>query len=503
MDNTHRPRSRRKFLLVIFSVLILGGLTAHLLSEIAAENAWDDYKTAAAARGEPMDWQHYVPLRPPDAQNFFAAPIAQKWIPAKQMTTSTGKEIVHVSASQLQRPAFSINISPETKAENPHHPPGIPYTIPLTLEQLRRLPESDSDDALNLHSLHAWFEQWEPGFEELREAAKRPFAYLPGDYSSAPLIPIQNFVAVRTLAQTCSTKANINLLLHHPEAARKDFQSLEAVIHSLDTQPKTLVAAMIQVAVAGLYCDTLHDGIEAGLWPPDQLADMQAYLEKLDLLTPVYRSLMEGERVGACQLLDEATSISGSVKLSRAINGENSRIREFVAALFPRGWIRRNELYIVGAMDQTASVVDIKAHRFHPKRAKQVSDRLARDVSEFSVDRMIAGMVVPNVGRALETTAKNQTMLRSAAIVCALQRYKSARGAYPEKIADLAPEYIQTIPRDIVDAQPVRYIKNADDSYLLYSIGPNERDDHGDLKKDWVWTFTPSPPPKTAAPVNN
>ena len=64
---------------------------------------------------------------------------------------------------------------------------------------------------------------------------------------------------------------------------------------------------------------------------------------------------------------------------------------------------------------------------------------------------------------------------------------------YPNNITALQPEFLSTIPRDPVDGQPLRYHRNADGSYVLYSVGEDGRDDNGDpmptdgSKKSLAW----------------
>ena len=75
------------------------------------------------------------------------------------------------------------------------------------------------------------------------------------------------------------------------------------------------------------------------------------------------------------------------------------------------------------------------------------------------------------------------------------------------------PEFVPSVPLDPVDGQPLRYLANADGTFLLYSVGENGKDDGGDpsLEKgvtgsnfnwqnphalDWVW-----PQPATAAEI--
>jgi hypothetical protein len=67
----------------------------------------------------------------------------------------------------------------------------------------------------------------------------------------------------------------------------------------------------------------------------------------------------------------------------------------------------------------------------------------------------------------------------------AIQRYHLAKGAPPNQLADLVPAYLEQVPIDPFDGQPIRY-RRAEPGYVLWSImddgqdnGGKERDDVG------------------------
>jgi hypothetical protein len=63
------------------------------------------------------------------------------------------------------------------------------------------------------------------------------------------------------------------------------------------------------------------------------------------------------------------------------------------------------------------------------------------------------------------------------------------------------PKFIDKLPDDIVNGDPLKYHCNDDGQFVLYSVGWNESDDGGsislatndyglDLKRgDWVWRY--------------
>ena len=59
-----------------------------------------------------------------------------------------------------------------------------------------------------------------------------------------------------------------------------------------------------------------------------------------------------------------------------------------------------------------------------------------------------------------------------------LAAYRADHGAYPTKLADLSPKYVATIPKDRFTDGDLHYSLQGG-GYLLYSIGPNGKDDGG------------------------
>ncbi len=105
--------------------------------------------------------------------------------------------------------------------------------------------------------------------------------------------------------------------------------------------------------------------------------------------------------------------------------------------------------------------------------------------------------MTPNWVKALQRFAYNQTDANEAAVACALERYHLAHGEYPETLNALTPQFIETLPHDVIGGQPLHYHRTDDGKFLLYSVGWNETDDNGkdsgsDLGQiltqgDWVW----------------
>jgi hypothetical protein len=75
---------------------------------------------------------------------------------------------------------------------------------------------------------------------------------------------------------------------------------------------------------------------------------------------------------------------------------------------------------------------------------------------------------------------RREALLRSALVAVAAERYRLKNGRWPLEPKDLAAFLVGAAPTDPYDGSPLRW-RRLDDGLVVYSIGPNGRDDGGDL----------------------
>jgi hypothetical protein len=119
-----------------------------------------------------------------------------------------------------------------------------------------------------------------------------------------------------------------------------------------------------------------------------------------------------------------------------------------------------------------------------------------------------ARLALPSLGNYAQKTAYGQNAVNMARVAIALERYRIAHGEFPESLNALSPQFIEKIPHDIINGQPLHYRRTSDGQFVLYSVGWNETDDGGivvfkngsaprdewkagiDMNKgDWVWQY--------------
>jgi hypothetical protein len=84
----------------------------------------------------------------------------------------------------------------------------------------------------------------------------------------------------------------------------------------------------------------------------------------------------------------------------------------------------------------------------------------------------------------LRMASAHAALARAARIAIAAVRYHRARGTWPSSMAALVPEYLPAMLVDPYRGEPMRSIAEADGGFVAYSVGVDNRDDHGRLTRD-------------------
>ena len=354
----------------------------------------------------------------------------------------------------------------------------------------------------------AWSGRFEPDFDQIRQALKRPYALPPGGYTDPAGMPSENFVAMRIVCQTLAQRAQCHLLLGQPGEALKEMTLLHDLCRILDgpptKRPIALATAMIDVALAGLYTGLVEDGLRLQAWQEPQLAALQAQLEAVNLC-PVLMRAFADEPALSCGTLEKA-ALSQFSPLP-TLGSPPSRwfpklgdLRYLVLKLGPRGWVYHNLISLAELFQRLNDVLDDSGQFVVPHKVDQAYHEIQAVLVRKPLRTALASLVIPNSARACQVMAFNQTRINQLALACALERFRLARSRYPDSLEALAPDFVHVLPRDIISGQPLHYSRIPDQGYQIYSVGWDEKDDGGvpavnggwgnDIARlDWVWRY--------------
>lgn len=326
----------------------------------------------------------------------------------------------------------------------------------------------------------AWSDGLEPQFDLIRRALQRPYSQIPGVYYNPNTVPGVNFGSVRAFVQTLGARAQCHLLLGRPEEALADLTLIHDFCRRIlaEQQPTTMLSAMANQAIYGFYAAQIAEGLRLQGWREPQLIALQEQLKSIDLLSPVKQAITMQAVI--------------SHRALASIPSEGMVKRTFWARLCPKGWGYQHVAARLNLDFARLAFIDTDNHViFADKAAAATKESHALNRGPFT---FVASLGQADYDRVCQLAAHNQTEINQALIACALERFRLAHNEYPETLDALVPQFLDTIPHDVIGGQPLHYRRAPDGTFVLYSVGWNGRDDGGVRGKpwpntdgDWVW----------------
>jgi hypothetical protein len=172
----------------------------------------------------------------------------------------------------------------------------------------------------------------------------------------------------------------------------------------------------------------------------------------------------------------------------------------------PSGWFYQEQASYHRLYDKRVLAgFDASAGRVHPgildENRKALKEELQH--SSFWHHTGFSKIMLREITKTIQRGAIGQNRLDQTIVACALERYRLAKGKYPETLENLAPQFIDRLPLDVCSGRPLKYRLLQDGWFALYGVGWNETDDGGVAVKkqgateddpergDWVWPQYP------------
>jgi len=492
-------RSRRSQLLwacAFFAAAVITLIAAvYIIEDWRGLRAWDRCLRDLKAQGEPLDWSAFVPPRVPDDQNFAKTPLLE----------AVGYK-GSVDTNVFQRLNDAIRCLDWDASGDFQSGKKVDWASFEKTLRRHGLPDAGSPAEQLLRT----FEGVESDLDELRIATVKPFAQFDID-RTAPFEETRDFnlVAIRQLSQLLAFHASAELALDQPQRAFVDVRAIHRLADSLRDE-NTLVALMISVAMEGLALEPFWEGWADRRWTDREYAAFEQAYARVDLL-PKYTHVINAERAGVNTLV-EKYGIRGNEFSRVTMRNEPApgnllqrarwNAERLAWRLVPKGWICQNLVAYNRRMQAfRPASLQAKPATVSPAEVNAIKERLPREIPGGPYG-WLSRAAIPNFGKAIETVARIQTTVNQARIVCALERCRLATGQYPPSLAELTPGFLAKVPVDVINGQPMKYLRTADGRFQLYSVGWNEVDDGGApppmqgtaarpdfTQGDWVWRY--------------
>lgn len=256
----------------------------------------------------------------------------------------------------------------------------------------------------------------------------------------------------------------------------------------------TVIEGLVGVAIAHQANDATLAYLEAAKLPSKKAAarlgelralpplapfadklDVTGRLACLDGLQHLRRGGAVGESAGRALTAEERTSVDWTAAM-RAVNARYDRAA--AAMRLKDRAAREREL-----SRTEAAVFDQPEQRGNAHTGEQLGAELV-------------GLFTPRLRRLQAAQDRAEQGARNLHVAFALAAYRADHGSYPAALGDLARDYLPEVPGDVFSGRALVY-KPDPKGYLLYSVGPNGKDEGG----RWLDDDPPGDDPRVRVPL--
>jgi hypothetical protein len=255
-----------------------------------------------------------------------------------------------------------------------------------------------------------------------------------------------------------------------------------------------IVGILVPLALHDQAFDALHEALEHPAWTEESLSRLQVRLGQFDELENYEKSLggeITGMFAGLLYFRSHPEVLLGRSVHQPGWKGWVDRAFEFAMIRGPTGWHDANIAFYSDCMLEQLGPPGAEAWLTASARDGRMR-QLSKEANSWPNPRRILGAIaLPNLGILSQSAAETLFHRRCLIIACALEKHRLRHGAFPASL-EVVKEDLKLFTLDD-PARPgiLPGYRLENGGYLLWSAGPDARDD-GEVKdKDWLWRMWP------------
>jgi hypothetical protein len=330
------------------------------------------------------------------------------------------------------------------------------------------------DDAADINgpAVAAILKRQERTIDLLHRAAQLPACRFDRDWSRLDIgLMMPNLNDARLAADVLQLHACVEAAQGRSAYALTDIDAMIQLARHIGEEP---------ILISGLVSMSLHRIAVATLQDVLPVIDNAAQLDGLKLEDPasirrMFRRTLAGEECIAMALFGQIESGERAFYDLTPATVAHPPIEQYA----PSWSIFRILFLSWGLEDYTRLMEGYKDAAGKPYyQARDDLSRLRLSWNDARQKGLFFAVFTPAYFRAIDASSEAQATAACAQTAVAMTRYRLDHGALPARVEDLVPAYLEAVPLDPFDGQPLRLaIRN--DQWIIYSIGPDLKDDGG------------------------
>lgn len=433
------------------------------------------------------DWIAFAAPGVPDEQNLFALPVVEQWL------HRDGKQIRYIIPKNVFLPPGFVK--PEIIENGPHKTSHIDFSAWASARDLK-----GEKPAIVMHRELGDGNGLLP---QLAAGLSRPFsAWKPAQREEFAAAGANPYTAIQpNVGNVNDTMRDLGLHLRVAAAAgdvektRSTALILLRLIPEACTSHHWLIGSLVSVATHGLAFEAVQDALSQPAWNEEGLRMLQLQLGKINDLEVMERGMsMEiltgfGAGIHIRESLRKGGSASKELLLVNEDDSWANRATRLAYIYGPTGWHDANiaffaETYLdmLGPKGETAWMEGTARGEL----LKQRRDEEYRHLG-WNMRRKLGALTLPNIGNLFDAAARVLFHRRCLIIACALEKHRMKLGSFPVSL-DAVLDDLKPFPiNDPARPKQMPGYRLEPGGYLLWSAGPDAKDDGGTKDKDMLW----------------
>ena len=495
-------KTRWKILIALLVFMVVSGGLALLTMRVGPENNLEAYKDTLRAQGEKLGLGEVAPPPVPPEQNGRAA--------AESAFSS-------LSSGEIDPPYTMWMVAPgkamigwvQAKAC------GSDFT-------------NTWDDFAAAIAIDA------PAIDFLRQAAEKPKLDFGLDYQKGPSMSISHLASFKRSAQ--AVVAATTLDLHNSDTASA-VTNLCVLLHLIkaNEDENILISHLVRIAMVSIAVSSTWDCLQATNITDGQLDSRRNSWAVLHFIQSAEEAMLMERAMSLVMVKcarESSSYFDGITRGTYASGGPGpagfagslDQIREsFGKTMWRASWSYSQELDVLRSDQITLETLRaMQTNQLWKAQYDAMQSKLTKLQFTYPGQALCQKLDIPDfdgllgigyAGNVILKAIRIEAARRVVITAIALKRYQLKHGNLPDNLTELTPDILPAVLLDPIDGIPLRYRKNNDGTYLLYSIGQDGVDNGGDASidvtgkpsnfywqnahsRDWVW-----PQPATAAEI--
>ncbi len=317
------------------------------------------------------------------------------------------------------------------------------------------------------------------------QAAEKPRVDFGRDYDLGANLLFPEYAACKRCVRILSIRAQWRAAKHDVKGAIEDLSHGFRIASVLKDEP-LIIGMLVSVADQAITLSAVRKCAALLKDDPSTLSQIGQIIAR-ESHTPDFEKSLRGEMYMGLAMLRNVDQYGGAMNLLKSFGNDGSSKQNSVPPLDPAKLVRTGlptstiaRALIARHMEVwTNAKRKMDLHPGDPEGVARELDAINKDIDDHpTASNMFLLVIFPVFSQVGSAIVRDVADTRVTEALVAALIYRSKHGAFPNKIEDLPGKWI-----DPFDATPLR-IARIGDSFRIYSVGPNKKDEGGQYRKE-------------------